>query len=94
LLRRFNLINYTHPSVHVPTGGRKHSIWAIGFSLALFGCIAIPINNFGHYFCLMPAGVVIRSGYLDAPRHLAWDDLLPCGATAFNLICIRHRYDM
>lgn len=76
LLRRFNLINYADPSVHVPAGGRKHSIWAIGFSLALFGCIAISINNFGHYSCLMPAGVIIRSGYLTARRHLAWDDLV------------------
>jgi hypothetical protein len=45
LMRRFNLINYADPSVHIPAGGRSHSVWAIGFSLALFGCTAVTINN-------------------------------------------------
>lgn len=84
LMRKFNLIDYSVPRVVVPAGGRKHTICAIGFSLILFGSIAVSVNNFEHYSCLMPTGVVIRSGYMDTPRHLAWDDLVTVRARCWH----------
>jgi hypothetical protein len=75
LMFRFNLINYKDATIQVATGGRKHTISAIGFLLALLGSTSISINNVGHYFCLTPTDVIIRSGYLGAQGHLTWDDL-------------------
>jgi hypothetical protein len=74
ILARYHLLVYSGDTRSAPPGKYNTALIIISmFGILVSG--AVFVNDAEFYYCLTPTNVIIRSGYVRAPKQLTWNDV-------------------